>query len=139
MPLIKVTPADKLFSDYIRERDGWCCVRCHHQHDPEDSHSRQGIHCSHFYSRGKFTTRFDTENCDALCMACHLLWGGDRRQEYREFKIKQLGQAAFDALTLRSNMPGKRDFKLAKLYVQELIKKTDTRKLYLPTGAAQWD
>lgn len=77
---------------------------------------------SHFYSRGKESTRFNPENVDTLCFACHRLWGGDKRDEYRQFKLKQLGEKRFNDLTLSSNLRCKKDRKAALLLARGLLK-----------------
>lgn len=48
------------------------------------------------------------------------MWGGDGRDQYREFKIKQLGQERFDALMLRANSTGKKDEKLSYLIAKQM-------------------
>lgn len=115
---IKIFPEDALFSRYIRIRDGWTCQRCHAQHDI----GSQGLHNSHFWGRGNWSTRFDPQNCDALCFPCHRLWGGDERDAYRAWKLKQLGERAYKALDIRAHTYAKRDRKLAMMYVKELMK-----------------
>lgn len=119
---VKVDAADRLFSRYIRERDSWTCQRCHARH-PVGS---MGLHCSHYFGRGRESTRFDSANCDSLCYPCHMLWGhGDRRDEYRAFKVNQLGEAGFRELEIRANSYAKKDRKMAMLYVKELMKGTE--------------
>ena len=93
---------DKLFSFYIRTRDKWRCVRCRRYHKPPTS----ALHCSHYITRGAWNTRFDKENADALCYGCHQYWGGKGREEYKEFKIKQLGKKGFRDLLRRGDIPG---------------------------------
>lgn len=95
---IKVDPADSLFSKLIRERDGWKCMFCGTQYEPPTS----GLQCSHFWGRGHKATRWDPENCDALCYGCHARNEGNKQGFYREFKIKQLGMKAYRALEKRS-------------------------------------
>jgi len=90
---------DKVFSDAVRTRDKWRCQRCK-KYYPEGK--RQGLHCSHFYGRAKYSTRFDFDNAEALCYGCHQ-YLGSHPQEHREHKIKKIGQSKFDRLTLRSN------------------------------------
>ncbi len=80
-----------------------------------------GLHCSHYYGRGKENTRFDPDNCIALCYPCHRLWGhGDEKPLYTAFMKKKLGAAKFRALTRRSNMYKKKDRKLALIEVRKL-------------------
>lgn len=118
MPELKLDTADTVFSLYIRERDGWCCVRCGSRHEIRS----MGLHCSHFFGRSKESTRFDEENADALCYGCHQVWGSNDREAYRAFKIKQLGQKGFDLLTIRANSYQKKDRKMARLYWRERLK-----------------
>lgn len=67
--------------------------------------------------------RYDMENADSLCYGCHMLWGGDRRREYEDFKIKQLGQNRFNALVIRANTPTTRfDPKWEVLKLKALLK-----------------
>lgn len=119
---LKLDKADQVFSRYIRTRDGWTCQRCHRQHEE----GSQGLHNSHYFGRARESTRFDPENCDALCYGCHQLWGSTDREAYRVFKIRQLGEKSFDRLTLRANTYQKKDRKLAYLiWKQELEKLTN--------------
>lgn len=93
----KIFPADKAFSNFIRSRDKWTCQRCGKYHSPPTS----ALHCSHFFSRGKWNTRFDPENCISLCYGCHRYW--DKHiTEYEAYKIELLGQQVFEALTVRA-------------------------------------
>lgn len=96
---MKRTPGDAMFSKYIRTRDGWKCAHCHKQY-PEGA---QGLHCSHYFSRGKWTTRFDEENADAHCYSCHQHLGSNPHY-FTEWKKQQLGTERYDKLVLRSNL-----------------------------------
>lgn len=96
----KLFPADTSFSNIVRERDGWACQYpgCTNRYTPPT----QALHNSHFYSRGKWNTRYDMENCLSVCYGHHRYW--DKHiEEYKAYKISQLGQQAFDLLTLRAN------------------------------------
>jgi len=114
---IKIDPADKVFSIYIRTRDNWTCNRCHTTYPPNSS----GLHNSHYFGRGNECTRFDPENCDALCFGCHQAWDSNK-EDYRDFKIKQLGEEGFIKLRFRASSVCKKDRKLAKLQAEELLK-----------------
>lgn len=123
---IKIDKADKMFSDYIRFRDNWKCVRCGRVH----LLFKNTLDNSHYFSRGKESVRFDEENCDSLCkFPCHPVWEKEEREAYKAFKVKQLGQKGFDALTLRAHTPGRRDRKMAYLYwkkrLEELLNKEE--------------
>lgn len=93
----KLFPADTAFSNYIRARDKWTCQRCSTVYAPPTS----ALHCSHFYSRGKWSTRYDPDNCIALCYGCHR-YLDKHIGEYEDYKYQQLGQARFDGLTVRA-------------------------------------
>jgi hypothetical protein len=68
-----------------------------------------------------WATRFDPENADALCYPCHLLWGGDLRADYKEFKEKQLGKKGLKKLYERSEKKVNRDKKEWKKKVEMLF------------------
>jgi hypothetical protein len=101
---LKTNKWDKIFSQIVRERDKWSCARCGKSYSPPTS----GLHNSHYFGRAKYSTRFDEENCDALCYGCHQYWGSTDREAYRQFKIKQLGENQFNALMVRSNQTTKK-------------------------------
>jgi 5-methylcytosine-specific restriction endonuclease McrA len=116
---MKIDKADKVFSLYIRTRDNWTCVRCGRAYEPPTT----ALQCSHFFGRRMESVRFDENNCDALCYGCHRFWEKEDREAYRDFKIKQLGQAGFDMLRLRAMTIQKKDRDLAHLYWKERLAK----------------
>lgn len=118
---IKIDIADKTMSYYIRLRDGRC-MRCSSPVMLNDKGLPKSHTTSHYFGRGKESTRFDTENLDCLCFACHRIWASDDREAYRRFKINQLGENGFNALMLRSNIPAKKDRKMAYLVAKLLLK-----------------
>lgn len=133
---LNISKADRLFSDVIRFRDGWKCVRCGRQHEV-----KQGtLDSSHYWSRSMKSTRFDMENADSLCkLPCHtgtdpnnLGWEYQRQiknmknefnGEYTNFKIKQLGQNRFDELMVRAHTPQRVDEKLIAMGLKMELKK----------------
>ncbi len=117
---IKLRPADRLFTKYIRLRDNYTCVKCGRAYSPDNC---RNLGVSHFYGRANEGTRFDPENCDALCtIPCHQKWGGEGRREYEDWKLNQLGQERFDLLTLRAHTPQKKDDAMNILVIKELLK-----------------
>ena len=115
---VKLRPADVLFSKYIRERAGWRCEYC----NKDMSDRKQYLQNSHYYGRGKESTRFDPDNCMALCSYCHNKLGhGDKRDEYKRIMINKLGEKGFDLLTLRSNTTQKKDDEMTKIYIKKLL------------------
>jgi hypothetical protein len=121
MMKIKIFPADKVFSRYIRSRDRKC-VRCGSRVEFNEKGLPVSHQNSHYWGRRNWSVRYDPENCDTLCMFCHFKWGSDQRRDYEAFKRKQLGETAYRKLEIRSQMYAKRDHKLALLYVKELLK-----------------
>ena len=79
--------ADTMFSIYIRNRDGRC-MRCGKTAD------RTQLSCSHFWPRQHSATRYDPENCVALCwVPCHKYnWEKEKQGEYRDFMLVWLGR-----------------------------------------------
>ena len=61
----KVHDADRLFSQYIRTRDGWACVRCGSPVRPQ---------CAHLHSRIYRAIRWNPDNATTLCQACHVMF-----------------------------------------------------------------
>ena len=120
---MKLDKADVTFSKYIRTRDKWKCQRCKTQYESPT----MGLHNSHYFGRGKESTRFDPENCDALCFKCHIEWGSANREEYRRFKINQLGEKKFRDLEIRAETLIKKDRKVSYLIATQLLKELETR------------
>jgi hypothetical protein len=118
---IKIDAADKTFSQYIRKRDKKC-VRCQSPVQFNDKGLPVSHQCSHYWGRGHESTRFDLENADCLCFYCHSLWGGEERDRYKEFKIKQLGPEGFKRLDFRAHQLVKKDRKKSLIISRELLK-----------------
>jgi hypothetical protein len=115
---IKIRKADRLFSQLIRARDKYTCQRCRRKFSPENC---RGLVVSHYWGRGRESTRYDEENCVALCSGCHQIWGhGDGREEYIQFMKERLG-SRFDILMVRAYTYQKRDDKLNELWIKERL------------------
>ena len=117
---IKITKWDRVFSKYIRTRDNWTCQRCGTGHPPNS----QGLHCSHFVGRAKYSVRFSEENCEALCYGCHQYFTSNP-DIHRAHKVKRLGRAKFKALKLRSRKLVKKRDVLTKEFYEELKQKLE--------------
>jgi 5-methylcytosine-specific restriction endonuclease McrA len=89
---------DALFAKYIKTRDKWTCQRCHTQYEPGD----RGIQCSHYFSRRYYGTRFDLDNCEALCGGCHMLVESDKQGWYTDYKKKTLGEKKYEMLRIKA-------------------------------------
>jgi len=108
---MKIDPADKWFSLYIRMRDNWTCQRC-------GSYNPKGQQNSHYFGRTRESVRFDEENCDTLCHGCHRYWEKEDREAYRVFKITQLGEIGYQKLTQRANTTQTTDRKTERKMIQ---------------------
>ena len=118
--MIKIDPADKVFSQYIRLRDGKC-LRCGSVVQVNDLGLPVTHQASHFFGRGQESTRFDPNNVDCLCYGCHQYWGSQNREDYRTFKIKQLGQDGYDTLLVKSKTYKKKDRKMELIIAKKLL------------------
>jgi len=104
-----VAKLDKVFSEYIRKRDGNRCVTCGSLERPT---------CGHVFSRSSYSTRWDEQNAWCQC------WGCNYKHEFdpyplTEYARKTLGQELYDEVHLRYNTPHKfKDFE-----IQEMIDK----------------
>lgn len=99
MGTIKRTPADDAFSKCVRERANWTCENCGTYY-PEGH--RKGLDCSHFFSRGNWSVRFDPANAFAHCVKCHFDLGGSP-SDFHQWFIDKCGQGAWDLLNERRN------------------------------------
>ncbi len=119
---IKIDKADKIFSQYIRIRDKEC-LRCGSSVLFDAKGIPKSHQCSHYWGRGRESTRFEPDNCITLCFYCHRKWGhGDERDEYKEFMIKRLGQKRFDTLAVQANTYCKKDREMAYLTIKKTIR-----------------
>lgn len=111
---MKLDTADKHFSLYIRTRDNFTCQRC--------KKKSESVACSHFFGRRIENTRFDPENCVALCYGCHKYFDETNREAYRDFKLEQLGEKRFNALKVRANTYKKKDRKMEAIIWREALR-----------------
>ena len=92
---LKITKWDKVFSEYIRERDDWTCQRCGVKYN-KNSSSRRGLHCSHYIGRSNWKTRLEPTNAMALCYGCHRFVGSNPMDHHelwmKRFDIKKRGE-----------------------------------------------
>ena len=115
---IKRSPLDAKFSTYIRTRDKWTCQKCGTYYLKGQ---RKGLHASHFHGRRKGYTRFDPDNCDALCFGCHQHFG-ENHELYANWKRFRLGHKRFNLLAIRARHT-KPDYKLDKIWLDVAMKK----------------
>lgn len=73
-------------------------------------------------------TRYDPENCDTLCwLPCHYEWEHEKHGDYREFKLKQLGEEKYKALEKRARSIVKRQDAITQfvLFLQKATQQTN--------------
>ena len=92
---IKTSNLDRLFSQYVRARAAWRCERCGAQ--PK----RQGLHCSHIFSRRHKGIRWHPSNAVAHCYGCHSYLGGNPRL-FNEWARNYLGADTLEAMRQES-------------------------------------
>ena len=112
---IRLDPLDKLFSKYIRLRADEHCEYCGAFKEFTD------LQCSHFHGRRKASTRFDSENCCALCYSCHN-YLGEHPNKHNAFFEKRLGSERFEQLNIRAEVITKLDREAIKEDLKRRIK-----------------
>lgn len=91
-----VAKLDRVFSLYIRARDG-ACVQCG---------TTAQLTCGHVFSRVAFSTRWDEENAYGQC-ASHNMRHEFDPYPFLEYARERLGQQGYDDLHLRYTQPRK--------------------------------
>lgn len=91
--------ADSEFSHWIREKFSYTCEMCGFYEEPPT----QRIQCSHYIGRSHKATRYDPENCDVLCASCHHKMEDLKQYDYRDWKIKKMGEDAHTKLRQKGN------------------------------------
>lgn len=95
---IKRTPLDALASELTRECAGWRCESCN-LYFPEGA--RQMLHCSHYYSRAIYATRWYPDNLFSHCAHCHEYFG-KRPAEFTRWARDHLGDGKHRLVMLRA-------------------------------------
>ena len=95
---------DILFSHYIKLLSGGYCSKCKKYFGVNS----RGLHCAHYHSRGKRSTRFERDNATALCYYDHIKL--DRHPaEKAEFWLELIGLERFNELDRLAHTPTKID------------------------------
>ena len=83
--------ADKVFSDYIRQRDDGVCFTCGVKKYWKEQQN------GHYITRGCLPLRYNEENCHCQCVACNVFKGGNytayavaMMEKYGADKLKEL-------------------------------------------------
>ena len=94
--------ADRLFSLFIRNRDGRCTANFHHD-------CGQSLHAAHIIGRRNQSVRYSPANVHALCPAAHILVDQHGREGIKyQWALSRLGFDAFVDLTEESRAMTKR-------------------------------
>jgi Bacteriophage Lambda NinG protein len=100
-----IAELDTYMALIVRRRDRRC-VTCG---------ARQGLQCSHFYSRRYLATRFDLRNCNLMCVGCNRRHNEDPAP-YLQFMLARYGAEVVAALDeLRRSMHKVSDEELGEL------------------------
>ena len=92
--------------DFVLVRDGGC-VLCGARLGDWRNGRRIIFQCSHFFSRAKESTAWDTRNAYCQCKSCHMSFHKVNSKPYNDFIRSKLGQEQLDALELFSNQVAK--------------------------------
>lgn len=95
-----VKKLDSVFSQYIRLKDATDsleaqCVTC------LISKPWKELQNGHFYTRGRYPTRWDEANCHVQCVACNVFLKGNYIK-YTTYMIDRYGREAIDNLERKS-------------------------------------
>lgn len=122
MRRIRIKSEDTNFSRLIKWERNWTCERCGRKHEV----GSRGLHASHFVGRAHNRLRWDRDNVDVFCYACHQYMETKKATEYRDWKIKKLGKERFNELEKKSReirkMTKEEKKAMAQGFYQELKK-----------------
>lgn len=103
MVRVKIDKADRVIGLYVKELHNWVCIKCKTKYDRDAPYVNKSLQCSHFWGRGNETTRFDLENLDPLCFACHMRVESSKQGWYRDYMLEKLGEDGYKALRRKAN------------------------------------
>ena len=121
---------DRAFSELVRRRSGGVCAM--HKVYPDvckSPHNHyKGMDNSHtLIGRRNKSTRYDWDNCDALCKGCHRKVEESALLAY-EFKLKQLGSDGMRRLIDKRNTITKRTTEDKKELLTEIKRELDLER-----------
>lgn len=98
---MKSDKLDILFSRYIRSKAGGVCEYCGKTPSP------RGYHCHHgVVGRRYLNTRWEIDNCCALCLSCHNFFD-DFPSINNDFFKKRIGSQRMEELEIIARTPHK--------------------------------
>ena len=94
MKRVVINPLDTLFSKFVKLKAGGKCEFCGKVPNP------MGYHCHHGVAGRRYlNTRWEEDNCAALCLACHNLLG-DFPSTNIDFFKKRIGTERYEQLEI---------------------------------------
>lgn len=120
--MIKIFACDKAFADCMKISVGYACQRCHVIYGPK----HQGLHLSHYISRGNWSVRHHPDNGFVHCYGCHAHLGS-RPAEFTSWVIDRSGFARHEILielardTARGRRARREKKEIAKFYRDQLF------------------
>jgi hypothetical protein len=87
--------ADKLFSNYIKDRDNYTCFTCGKVCNSDEK--KKYFHAGHYVPRGNYNIRYDERNVNCQCFQCNIHLSGNTLI-YRERLIKAYNQHTVELL-----------------------------------------
>ena len=119
MGKIRITPEDKLFSEYIRRRAIQRVHGCEKCGAWKDDYKQ--LQCSHFHGRRKQSVRYHEDNAAGLCYFCHQHLG-ENPHEHDEWFKERLGERSFELLNIQAQqVVTKPDVAAIRLYLKDLL------------------
>lgn len=99
-----VAKLDKVFSEYVRRSNAnngiTTCVTC------GDKDKWQNHQNGHFFTRGRYSTRWSEANCHVQCLRCNVFLGGNYIP-YTLYMIDRFGREQLDELERKSKLSTK--------------------------------
>lgn len=86
---------DKVFSEFIRQRDKGICCTCGKQD------TWKYMQCGHYISRSSLATRYNEINCHCQCVGCNIFKKGNM-PSYTLFLQKKYGYEIIQSLYKKS-------------------------------------
>ncbi len=90
---LKLTPADKKFSNCVRERSNWTCdYNGTVFAEAQITKKTKGLHCSHWKGRGNWAVRFEPLNAFSHSYGSHQLLGSNQDGKFDRWVEEFLGK-----------------------------------------------
>lgn len=88
----------------------------------------QALTPHHFFCRSYWGTRWDPDNGFLLCYPCHTKWAQTRHEEFRDFVLTKIGEAAFAKLKMRAYNGSKPEPELVRIGLTEQLRRIQEKQ-----------